>query len=353
MNEKPPGTGGFFVWTAAAGAAAVQTLRVRIRALMPAAVPLRDIVSFVSGRYDGPDAMIAGVAPLGEATERHISFLSNPKYASQLETTRAAAVLVANDLPGQSQKYIRVANPYYAMATTVARFFAHRPRPEGISPKAEIAATAKLGSNVAVGAFTSIGEDVTIGDGAVIYPNVTIEPGAVIGDGTILYPHVSVYYACRIGKRCILHSGVVVGADGYGFATDDAGVHHKIPQVGIVRIEDDVEIGAGTTIDRAALGETVVGEGTKIDNLVQIGHNVRIGRRCLLVSQVGIAGSTELGDDVQVGGQSGFAGHLKIGSRVRVYSKSAVFENVPDGVWVRGIPAVPQREYVRQQRGRK
>jgi UDP-3-O-[3-hydroxymyristoyl] glucosamine N-acyltransferase len=328
-------------------------LRVRIRALMPPAVSLRDIVSFVSGRYDGPDAAIVGVAPLSEATEQHLAFLSNPKYAAQLETTKAAAVLVANDLPGDSPRFIRVGNPYYAMATTVAKFFAHRPRPEGLSPLAAIAESAKLGRNVAVGAFTSIGENAVVGDDVVIYPNVTIEAGVVIGDGTIVYPQVSIYYACRIGRRCVIHSNVVIGGDGYGFATDEKGTHHKIPQVGIVRIEDDVEIGAGTTIDRAALGETVIGEGTKIDNLVQIGHNVRVGRRCLLVAQVGIAGSTELGDDVQVGGQSGFAGHLKIGNRVRVYSKSAVFEDVPDGVWVRGIPAVSQREYVRQLRGRK
>ena len=319
---------------------------------MPA-VPLSEIVSFVSGRYDGPDAAIVGVAPLSEASAQHISFLSNPKYAEQLETTNAAAILVANDLPGQSAKWIRVANPYYAMATTVARFFAQRPAPSGISPHASIASSAKLGRNVSVGAFTSIGEDVVIGDEAVIYPNVTIEANVVIGDNTIVYPQVSIYYACRIGRRCIIHSGVVIGADGYGFATDDSGLHHKIPQVGIVRIEDDVEIGAGTTIDRAALGETVIGEGTKIDNLVQIGHNVRVGKRCLLVAQVGIAGSTTLGDFVQVGGQSGFAGHLKIGDRARVYSKSAVFEDVPEGVWVRGIPAVSQREYVRQQREKK
>jgi UDP-3-O-[3-hydroxymyristoyl] glucosamine N-acyltransferase len=319
---------------------------------MPA-VPLSDIVSFVSGRYDGPDAAIVGVAPLSEATAQHISFLSNPKYAEQLETTSAAAILVANDLPGESPKWIRVANPYYAMATTVARFFAQRPTPGGISPHASIAASAKLGRNVSVGAFTSIGDHVVIGDDVVIYPNVTIEANAVIGDNTIVYPQVSIYYACRIGRRCIIHSGVVIGGDGYGFATDDAGLHHKIPQVGIVRVEDDVEIGAGTTIDRAALGETVIGEGTKIDNLVQIGHNVRVGKRCLLVAQVGIAGSTTLGDFVQVGGQSGFAGHLKIGARARVYSKSAVFEDVPEGVWVRGIPAVSQREYVRQQREKK
>jgi UDP-3-O-[3-hydroxymyristoyl] glucosamine N-acyltransferase len=317
------------------------------------AVPLSDIVRFVSGKYAGAEVEIDGVLPLGEAGERHISFLSNPKYAAQMETTKAAAVLVANDLPGDSPRWIRVANPYYAMATVVARFFAQRPAPKGVSPHAAIAESATLGRDVAVGAFTSIGDGAVIGDGAIIYPNVTIEANAVIGDGTIVYPQVSIYYGCKVGKRCIIHSGVVIGSDGYGFATDEKGYHHKIPQVGIVRIEDEVEIGAGTTIDRAALGETVIGEGTKIDNLVQIGHNVKIGRRCLLVAQVGIAGSTELGESVQVGGQSGFAGHLKIGDRVRVYSKSAVFEDVPDGTWVRGIPAVSQREYVRQQRERK
>ncbi len=319
---------------------------------MPA-VPLSDIVSLVAGRYDGPELTVEGVAPLKEATERQISFLSNPKYAAQVATTRAAAVLVSDDLDGHSPKWIRVANPYIAMARTVAKFFAARPRPEGISLQAAVAASATLGRNVAVGAFTSIGENAFIGDDVVIYPNVTIDADVHIGDGTIVYPQVSILYACRVGRRCIVHSGVVIGGDGFGFATDEAGDHHKIPQVGIVRIEDDVEIGAGTTIDRGALGETVIGEGTKVDNLVQIGHNVRIGRRCLLVAQVGIAGSTELGESVQVGGQSGFSGHLKIGDRARVYSKSAVFEDVPEGVWVRGIPAVRQRDYVRQQRGGK
>jgi UDP-3-O-[3-hydroxymyristoyl] glucosamine N-acyltransferase len=315
-------------------------------------VPLSTIVSYVSGRYDGPDVEITGVAPLSEAGEQHLSFLSNPKYAAQVETTRAAAVLIANEAGGQSPRWIRVENPYFAMARVVARFFAARPAPQGVSRHAAVAASAKLGSNAAIGAFTSIADDVVIGDDVVIYPNVTIEAGATIGDNTIIYPQVSIYAACRIGKRCVIHSGVVIGSDGFGFATE-GGRHHKIPQVGIVRIEDDVEIGAGTTIDRAALGETVVGEGTKIDNLVQIGHNVRIGKHCFLVAQVGIAGSTELGDYVQVGGQSGFAGHLKIGNRARVYSKSAVFENVPEGVWVRGIPAVSQREYVRRQREKK
>ncbi len=312
-------------------------------------VTLQEIVAFVKGKYSGAqDMRIAGVAPLAEATERHISFLANPKYAAQMASTRAAAVLVSNDLEGESDRWIRVADPYFAMASVVARFFASRPAPKGISAHAAIAASAKLGANVAVGAFTSIGDDVVIGDGVTLYPNVTVEPGSQIGDGTIVYPQVSIYERSIIGRRCILHSGVVIGSDGYGFATHE-GRHHKIPQVGIVRIEDDVEIGAGTTVDRAALGETVIGEGTKIDNLVQIGHNVKIGKHCLLVAQVGIAGSTELGDYVVAAGQVGFAGHLKIGKGAQIAAKSAVLDDVADGMKVMGIPAMPFRDFARRE----
>jgi UDP-3-O-[3-hydroxymyristoyl] glucosamine N-acyltransferase len=170
----------------------------------------------------------------------------------------------------------------------------------------------------------------------------------MIGEDSIVYPNVVIYDGTRIGRRCIIHASVVIGSDGYGFAMHE-GKHHKIPQMGIVRIEDDVEIGAGSTIDRAALGETVIGEGTKIDNLVMIGHNVKIGKHCLLVSQVGIAGSTELGDHVFVAGQSGFSGHLKIGHRVQVAAKSAVLEDVPDDTKVMGSPAIPFKEFARRQ----
>ena len=315
---------------------------------MPA-VSLSEIVSYVSGRYDGPaDVVITGVAPLADADEGQISFLSNPKYAPQLPLTKATAILVSNDLEEQSPRFIRVANPYFAMARVIAKFFDTRPVPNGISPQAAIAATAKLGNNVAVGAFVSIGENVRIGDDVVIYPNVTIEPDCEIGSGSIVYPQVSIYHGVRIGKRCVVHSGVVIGSDGYGFATE-GGRHHKIPQVGIVRIEDDVEIGAGTTIDRAALGETVIGEGTKIDNLVQIGHNVRVGKHCLLVSQVGIAGSTHLGNYVVVAGQSGFAGHLKIGDGVQVAAKSAVLKDVQPNTKVMGSPAIGFGEFSRRE----
>ncbi|HVR39329.1 MAG TPA: UDP-3-O-(3-hydroxymyristoyl)glucosamine N-acyltransferase [Thermoanaerobaculia bacterium] len=315
---------------------------------MPA-VPISDIVDFVSGRYDGSrDVTISGAATLSDATGEQISFLANPKYAPQIATTGAAAILVANELEGSDLRWIRVANPYFAMAQVVAKWFAARPMPQGISPLASIAATAKLGRDVAIGPFTTIADNVTIGDGAVIFQNVSIEANASIGNGTILYPMVSIYHGSKIGARCIIHSGVVIGSDGYGFATD-RGKHHKIPQIGIVRIEDDVEIGSGTTIDRAALGETVIGEGTKIDNLVQIGHNVRIGKHCFLVSQVGIAGSAELGDYVQVAGQSGIGGHLKIGHRAQIAAKSAVLDDVPDDTKVMGIPAVPFRQFARRE----
>jgi len=315
---------------------------------MPA-VPISEIVAFAGGRYNGPAGrMIDGVAPLAGAGETHLSFLSNPKYASQLASTRAAAILVSDDVAGDDDRFIRVANPYFAMASVVAKYFDRRPMPQGISKLASIAPSAILGANVAIGPFSTIADDVVLGDNVVIFQNVSIEAGSTIGDNTIVYPQVSIYDRSIIGKRCIIHSGVVIGADGYGFATE-GGKHHKIPQIGIVRIGDDVEIGAGSTIDRAALGETSIGDGTKIDDLVMIAHNVKVGRNCLLVAQVGIAGSTQLGDNVVVAGQSGFSGHLTIGNGVQVAAKSAVLDDVPDGTKVMGIPAIPFREFARRE----
>ncbi len=312
-------------------------------------VKVGEIVQFVEGSYAGPaDLMIAGVAPLSAAAGDRLSFLSNPKYAGMLAETGAGAILVARAQEGDDPRFIRVDDPYFSLARVVAKWFASRPAPSGISPQSSIGKNVRLGDGVAIGAFASIGDDVAIGDRTIIYPNVTIENGSSIGSDCIVYPQVSIYYASKIGDRCIIHSGCVIGSDGYGFATH-GGRHHKIPQIGTVRIENDVEIGSGTTIDRAALGETVIGEGTKIDNLVQIGHNVRIGKHCLLVSQVGIAGSTELGDYVVVAGQSGFAGHLRIGSGVQVAAKSAVLEDVPANTKVMGSPAVPFREFARRE----
>lgn len=312
-------------------------------------VSLGEIVDFVGGHYAGTrDLLITTVASLTDATADQLSFLSNRKYASQLAQTNAGAVLVPKNLEGENDRWIRVDDPYFAISRIMTRWFGARPMPKGISPKASIAPSARLGTNVAVGNFVTIGDDVVLGNNVTIFQGASIEAGSIIGDDCIIYPNVVVYDATRIGRRCVIHAGVIIGSDGYGFAMHK-GKHHKIPQIGIVRIEDDVEIGAGTTIDRAALGETVIGEGTKIDNLVQIGHNVKIGKHCLLVSQVGIAGSTELGDYVSVAGQSGFSGHLKIGNRVQVAAKSAVLEDVPDDTKVMGSPALPFNEFARRR----
>jgi UDP-3-O-[3-hydroxymyristoyl] glucosamine N-acyltransferase len=315
---------------------------------MPA-VTVGEIVEFVGGQYAGdPGRKISGVGALVDASGEQLSFLSNRKYAAQLSQTNAGAILVPKTLEGEDDRWVRVEDPYFALARIMTRWFSARPMPTGVSPNASIASSAKLGTNLAIGPFVTIGENVVIGNNVTIFQGVSIEAGSNIGDGCIIYPNVVIYDGMRIGRRCIIHAGVVIGSDGYGFAMHE-GKHHKIPQIGIVRIEDDVEIGAGTTIDRAALGETVIGEGTKIDNLVQIGHNVKIGKHCLLVSQVGIAGSTELGDHVFVAGQSGFSGHLKIGHRVQVAAKSAVLEDVPDDTKVMGSPAVPFKEFARRQ----
>jgi UDP-3-O-[3-hydroxymyristoyl] glucosamine N-acyltransferase len=294
-------------------------------------VPIQEIVELVGGRYDGPaDRVIRGVATLAEAAEDQISFLSNPRYAQQLATTSAGAILVSNDLEGDDARYVRVANPYLAWARVIERWFVPRPALSGISPLASIAPSATLGANVAIGPFTTIGDDVAVGDDTIIYSNVAVYPGSIIG------------------RRCIVHSGTVIGADGYGFVVEN-GRHRKVPQIGIVRIGDDVEIGAGCTIDRASIGETLIGEGTKIDDQVMIGHGAKVGRHCLLVAQVGIAGSTELGDYVVVAGQSGFAGHLKIGDRVQVAAKSAVLHDVPADTKVMGNPAMPFRDFARRE----
>jgi UDP-3-O-[3-hydroxymyristoyl] glucosamine N-acyltransferase len=314
---------------------------------MPA-VSVGEIVDLVAGQFAGDrDRSISGVAPLAQAKGDQLSFLSNRKYVADLAATKAGAVLVPKNLEGDDDRWIRVDDPYFAFARIMTRWFSNRPMPKGISPKAVVSSSAKLGQNVVLGHFSIIGDEVVIGNNVTIFQGVSIEAGSMIGDDCIIYPNVSIYDGTRIGRRCIIHSGVVIGSDGYGFALHE-GKHHKIPQIGIVRIEDDVEIGAGTTIDRAALGETVIGEGTKIDNLVQIGHNVKVGKHCLLVSQVGIAGSTELGDYVAVAGQSGFSGHLKIGNRVQVAAKSAVLADVPDDTKVMGSPAVPFTEFARR-----
>lgn len=308
-----------------------------------------EIADLVEGEYRGDRSRpITGARSLVDAGPDDLSFLANARYQSQLASTRAGVVLVERGMAGDSQRWIRVRDPYFALARVLQRFFAEVPLPEGISPLASVHASATIGNGVRIGAFVTIGPGATIGDGAVLFEGVSIGAGATVGSETRIYPNAVIYHRCIVGSHCIVHGGAVIGADGFGFASN-GGKHHKIPQIGIVRIEDDVEVGAGTTIDRAALGETLIGAGTKIDNLVQIGHNVRVGKGCLIVALVGIAGSTEIGDYCVIGGQAGLTGHIRLGDRVMVAAQSAVMKDFEGPATIAGTPARPLGEHLRNE----
>jgi UDP-3-O-[3-hydroxymyristoyl] glucosamine N-acyltransferase len=289
---------------------------------------------------------ITGVRPLDAAGPDDLSFLHNSRYVGQARASAAGAILVADAsvLPGRD--LLVTPEPYLGLARVLALLHPRPRLPAGVDASAVVAPSATLGEGVAIGPHVSIGAGARVGDGTEIGPGSVIGRDAVIGERCLLHPRVVVEDGCCIGDRCILHAGVVIGSDGYGFATV-AGVHHKVPQVGRVVLEDDVELGANVCVDRATLGETRIGRGTKVDNLVQIAHNVSIGEGTLLVSQVGISGSTRLGHHVIMAGQSGVAGHLRVGDGARVGAKSAVYKDVPDGMMVTGIPAQPHREWLR------
>jgi len=303
-------------------------------------VSVQEIATLLRGSVIGdPQQVITGISSLSEASPGDISFLANPKYAPFLAETRASAVLVAAAQPGARAVQIVVANPDHAFATVVATF-GPKPAtmPRGIHPTARIGEQVTIGRDAAIGPLAVISDGAVIGARTVVFPHVFIGTEAVVGDDCTIYPQVSIRERCRIGDRVILHSGVVIGSDGFGYASVE-GVHHKIPQVGVVEIEDDVEIGANSTIDRARFGRTRIGQGTKIDNLVQIAHNVETGRHCIIVAQVGIAGSTRLGNHVTLAGQCGVGGHLEIGDHAIVTAKAGVSKNVPPKTVVRGFPA--------------
>jgi len=298
---------------------------------------------------DGERTVVA-VRPLDAAGPDDLSFLHNPKYAAQARASRAGAILArdAETLPGRV--VLVCAEPYLALAKAIKLLHPAETAAPGVHPNAVVADDAVIGAGVSIGPCAVVGPGSRIGDRSVIGAGCVLGRRAEVGEGCLLHPRVVVEDGCRVGSRCILHAGVVIGSDGYGFATV-AGVHHKVPQVGIVVIEADVELGANVCVDRATLGETRIGRGTKVDNLVQIAHNVQIGEGCLLVAQVGISGSTTIGHHTVLAGQSGAAGHLHIGDRVVVGAKSAVYKDVPDGEFVTGIPARPHREWLKANAG--
>jgi len=287
-----------------------------------------------------PQAELRRVAPIESAQEGDLAFLANPRYRRHLETTGASAVIVGGDVREARTNLLRVAEPYAAFARALALFHPEESPAPGVSPAAFVHPTARLGEGVTVAAGVHVGEGCELGDRCVLHPGVVLRERCRLGRETVLHPNVVLYPGTELGERVVVHAGTVLGSDGFGYATTREG-HVKVPQVGRVVVEDDVEIGANTAVDRATLGETRIGRGAKIDNLVQIGHNVKVGPLSILVGQAGIAGSTRLGTGVVMAGQSGAAGHLELGDGARVGAKSAALQDVPAGETVTGIPAVP------------
>lgn len=312
-----------------------------------------EIAAMAGGRVDGdPTTPISGFAKIEEAKPGDITFIANPKYAHYIATTEASAVLVSEtfDAGGEVRPaLIRVADPYKSLADLLTAIESARPRPRGIEQPCFIAEGVEIPDDAYVGAFTYIGKGVKIGAGALIYPQCYLGAGASVGAGTTLRAGVKVYEGCKIGARCIIHSGAVIGADGFGFAPTAEGEYEKLPQTGIVKIADDVEIGANTTVDRATFGATRVGRGTKIDNLVQVAHNVEVGECNVFCAQSGVAGSTKIGSHNRIGGQVGFAGHIKIGDNNDFGAQSGVHANVGNDKRLIGYPATDAVTFARSQ----
>lgn len=310
------------------------------------------IANHIGGQVEGrPDVAVSDFAKIEEARPGTITFLANRKYTHHIYTTKASVVIVSRDFVAEQPveaTLIRVDDPYTALATLLdvaAKML--KPQPKGIEQPCFIAEGVEIPDDCYVGAFAYIGKGAKIGHNVRIYPQTYVGDGAVIGDDSILYAGAKVYYGCRIGARCVIHAGAVIGSDGFGFAPDAQGVYHKIEQLGIVQIDDDVEIGANTTIDRSTMGKTHICRGVKLDNLIQVAHNVEIGHDTVMAAQVGIAGSTKVGANGMIGGQVGIAGHITVGDRVNIGAQSGIPNSVGDGARILGSPAIPALQFAR------
>ncbi len=315
---------------------------------MPSEIRLSELAARIGARLAGGDAVVTGIAPIESAGPGQVTFLANPKYTRFARESAASAVIAREAVTGARAAFLLSENPYYTFVRAVEVFHpAVRPEP-GISPAASIHPGARVGRDVAVGPFVVVEEGASIGDRTVLSAGVVVGKEVSVGDDCRLYPHVTLYDRVRLGSRVILHAGCVIGSDGFGFAPTESG-YRKFPQVGTVEIEDDVEIGANTTVDRAALGVTRIGRGTKLDNLVQVGHNVEIGRDTVIAAQTGISGSARVGSRVMIGGQVGLAGHLEVEDGIMLGAKTGVAGTLraSESRVFSGIPAIPHAVWLR------
>lgn len=310
------------------------------------------IAGVIGGKVEGdPKATVRTFAKIEEGAEGAISFLSNPKYTHYIYDTKSSVVIVNDDVQLEKPVHttlIRVKNAYESIAQLLQIYEASKPRKKGVSPQASVAPDAKLGADCYVGPFAVIGQGCVVGDGCQIYPHAVVGDNVTIGSNCTLYPNTTIYHGCRLGNNVTLHAGSVIGADGFGFAPGANG-YDKIPQIGIVTIEDDVEIGANTCVDRSTMGTTLIRKGVKLDNLVQVAHNVEIGENTVMSAQVGIAGSTKVGQWCMFGGQVGLAGHIHIGDKTFLGAQSGVPGSLKGGEELIGTPPMNPRQYFKSQ----
>lgn len=317
---------------------------------MSIAFSAKQIAAVLNGTIEGdPQVEVGNFSKIEEGKSGTLSFLANPKYTNYIYETKASIVLVNSDFVAEkpvSATLIRVPNAYAALAILLDMVEKSKPRKTGIEPMSYVAEGAELGSDVYIGAFAYIADGVVVGNNSQIYPQAYVGEGCTIGENTIIYPGAKLYAGCKIGNNCVIHSGAVIGADGFGFAPEN-GVYKKIPQMGYVIIEDDVEIGANTTIDRAVMDATIIRKGVKLDNLIQVAHNVEVGANTVMAAQVGISGSTKVGENCMIGGQVGFGGHITIGNNTNIGAQAGIISNIKEGSNIIGSPAIPIKDFFR------
>ncbi|WP_248722964.1 UDP-3-O-(3-hydroxymyristoyl)glucosamine N-acyltransferase [Seonamhaeicola sp. ML3] len=309
----------------------------------------QQIAGILEGDVVGnPETEVSKLSKIEEGTEGSLTFLANPKYTSHIYTTKASVTIVNKSFIPESEistTLIKVEDAYKSFSKLLEYYNEVKNNKQGIEQPSFISDSAKYGDNIYVGAFSYIGENVTIGDNVKIFPNSYIGDNVTIGDKTVVFSGAKIYSETVIGKHCVVNAGAIIGADGFGFAPNEEGEYNKVPQIGNVILEDNVDIGAATTIDRATLGSTIIRKGVKLDNQIQIAHNVEIGKNTVIAAQTGIAGSTKIGENCQIGGQVGIVGHISIGNNVKIQAQSGIGRNVKDDEVLQGSPALPYGDY--------